>query len=166
MRTLLVIVMLALSGQQANACSCLEPKVKETLKWADVVFTGEAVKVQYVDAVGDKMFGERRIIVTFQVSNYWKGNVGATITLHTVYNQVSCGGYFFKEGEKFIVYAKKHKAKEWLNDGDRHQTLQGAAYPKPEDDILGTGTCARTNHLAGAAKDLKELGPPKVPANK
>jgi hypothetical protein len=164
MKTLMLFLALALVvPSQVLACSCMEPKVQEVLKWADVVFTGEATKVQYVDAQGDKMFGERRIIVTFTVSGYWKGNVQKTITLHTVYNRVSCGGYFFKEGEKFIVYAKETVAKDWLEGEERRPTLQGVALLKPNDRILGTGLCTRTSHLENAEKDLKELGKPKVP---
>ena len=168
MKTLFVCIVLCilLSGQ-AFACSCFEPTISDAFKWADVVFSGEATKVQYVDDVGVGMFGERRIIVTFQVSTFWKGDVGETITLHTVYNRISCGGYFFKQGEKFIVYAKKERAEEWLGDGDFRPVLQGVGYPKPYFDILDTGLCTRTHRLADAdvTGDLKELERlKKVPA--
>ena len=168
MKTLLfVFTMLALSDQQMLACSCREiQKVKDDLKWANVVFTGEVVKVRFIEneVKNENKFGyEYRTIVTFRVSGYWKGKVGQKITLHTFNHGYLCEGHYFKEGEKYIVYATRRKARWWLNDGSTRTILSGVGYPRSHDNILGTSRCSRTRELVRATEDLKELGPPKIP---
>jgi hypothetical protein len=137
--------------------------VEDTLKWADVVFAGEVTNVQYVDTQSDKLFNEPRIIVKFNVSGSWKGDVYKTMTLYTNYNKVSCSGLIVKAGDKFLIYAKQVKAKSWLGDASR-QALKGGKFPKPEDDIFQDGgACGRSGPLLYANEDLKTLGIPKVP---
>ena len=163
MKTLLFVV-IVLWPVEALACSCFQPSVQRALTSADAVFTGEAVEVQYVDRVGDMFFGEKRIIVTVKVSEYWKGNIQETMKLHTVYNRISCGGYFFKKGGKYIIYAYKGKAKDWLASQERRPQLRGIGLPRQDDDIWSTSICTRTIELSGAGEDLKELGQSKIPS--
>ncbi len=162
MKTLFVIATFFSLTGQAFACSCLAPKVSDTLKWADVVFSGEVIKVQYVDAKTENIFNEPRIIVTFNVSDSWKGKVQKTMTLHTRYNMTSCSGLIVKEGDRFLIYAKRVKAGNWLGRGG---ALNGITLPKPEDDILQPGICNRSGLLADADEDLKALGRSKAPTD-
>ncbi|OHA86318.1 MAG: hypothetical protein A3A90_01880 [Candidatus Zambryskibacteria bacterium RIFCSPLOWO2_01_FULL_35_19] len=142
------------------ACSCGPSTVQENVKWADVIFAGEATKVEYIEADSDAL-DEPRIIVTFTVSQFWKGDVRKTIILHTTYNKYSCGGYYFEESQKFIVYAKKYLAEDWLGSG--RPKLSGITYPKPDELVLGTVLCTRTNFLARADEDIKMLGRGETP---
>lgn len=166
MKTLLfsVGVLSLVVPRQVLACTCRELTLDEARAWADVVFSGTVLRIEYVETDGDWLFDDPRIVVTFRVSAYWKGEVGQTITLHTVSNRMSCRGYSFNQGENFIVYAKKGKAKQWFDGGGRRPTLKGIGILKPDDDILETNICSRTNRLANAENDLKALGQPKVAA--
>ncbi len=166
MKIQLFFVMLAslFIGQRANACSCIAASVQEARDWADVVFAGEVTKVQYVDAQSDKLFNEPRIIVTLKVSDAWKGDVQQTMTIHTTYNKVSCGGLIVKVGDKFLIYAKKLKAKDWLRNDDGKRPLKGITLPKPDDNILEDGgACGRSGPVAYAQEDLKTFGKSRVP---
>jgi hypothetical protein len=160
MKTMFVWVLLT---SVALGCSCEPPSVEKVKGWADAVFVGTVSDVQFVDKEGDPAFGDKRIIVTFSVSSQWKGVELKNITLHTFYNQVSCDGYAFKQGQEYIVYAKKHKARLWLGDGDRRAKLDGAVRLNPQDFVFNTSPCARTRRVSYANEDLRQLGRPKAP---
>lgn len=162
----LLVASTALS-QQAIACECIDPRptTEKLLEEADVVFAGEVIDLFWADGdIQMDRFGERRIIVRFEVTHVWKGNLSTIATLHTTTNVSSCSGYHFRVGERYLIFAAKTKASNWLNeDKDRGRvTLRGARYPRPDDIILDTGMCTGTNILWHAAKthfDLDRLKP-------
>jgi hypothetical protein len=96
------------------------------------------------------MVAEPRIIVTFQVYRVWKGRPRRTIILHTVFNKWTCNGYWFKEGEEYLVFAR-------ANDPD-----QAKMFARTKN-TLGVWSCNGTSTLAAAEEDLNELGDGVVP---
>jgi hypothetical protein len=138
------IVFLLIGGSTAQACDCVGPRGKAALDNAKVAFSGKVLKIRYLDR-RESIVGEPRIIVTFQVYRVWKGRPKSTIVLHTVLNKGSCNGYWFKEGEEYLVFAR-------ANDHDETRRFAGAKH------TLGVGTCSGTSLLADAKKALEELG--------
>ena len=132
-----------------SACSCKAQDARTSLPGADAVFSGRVIEVEYVDEKPMRS-GDPRVVVTLEVYRIWKGARAKTIVLHTVYNQASCAGYFFKKGEEFLVVAKK-------ND-----PATAALYPKSTQS-LGVGLCGGTARLTEAATVVRLLGKGKKP---
>src|SRR5690242_9992651 len=82
----------------ANACSCMRPEMPAVLERSSLVFSGNVTKVVALDDAP-----EPGIEVSFSVSQVWKGEPGASPTIRTIHNRRSCNGYFFKEGESYLV---------------------------------------------------------------
>ena len=142
LQAIMIITLLLSLPQDGLACSCLAPRAKKMLEVAAAAFSGKVTKVEYLDA--DEEGVEPRIVVTFEVYRSWKGTPGKSAVLHTVYNKWTCEGYFFKEGEEYLVFAGKN----------RGHTAERFA---PATDTLGTSLCA-TKELARAEEELRELG--------
>lgn len=159
--TILVLVLLTFP-LTAQACSCPRPSAQEAYKDTKVIFAGKVTKVMYVDST-EEGCDEPRIIVHFQVSAYWKGNVQTSMTLHTVENRCSCDGYDFIEGETYLVYANEESAAEWGTKDGAQLSLPADEHLNPEDKILGTSWCSRTNFLLWRLKDVAIFGIPKEP---
>lgn len=123
----------------AYGCVCVTPPEKPTpeeerasLVWhintAFAVFTGEVVELDTNK-------------VKFRVDKIWKGSFGDEIVMETgaidmgggVLTSSSCA-YWFKRGEKYLVFAY----------GDTAAEMQ--AY-----------SCTRTSHLARAGQEIKNL---------
>ncbi|HEX8500199.1 MAG TPA: hypothetical protein VF659_06360 [Pyrinomonadaceae bacterium] len=144
----IVIASLILSlPHDGLACSCLAPRAKKRVEGAAAAFSGKVSKVEYLDPDEERV--EPRIVVTFEVYRSWKGPRDRSVVLHTVYNKWTCEGYFFKEGEEYLVFAGEN----------RGHTAERFA---PAKDTLGTSPCA-TKELARAEEELRELGPGRKP---
>ena len=150
--TILPVMMVVYSvmflPQDGLACSCSGPRGKKALKGAATAFSGKATKVEYLDA--DEPQVEPRIIVTFEVYRWWKGSPKKSVVIHTVYNKWTCEGYYFKEGEEYLVFAYKNRG---------HMAEKFA----PAKDTLGVNYCGATGPLAYAKEELRELGQGRRP---
>jgi hypothetical protein len=105
-----------------------------------------AVKSRRSNALdADEPRAEPRIIVTFEVYRWWKGLPKKSVVLHTIYNEWSCEGYFFKEGEEYLVFAYRN----------REQMAEKFPFAK---DTLGVHLCGGTKLLANANEELREIG--------
>ena len=144
--TIFFVVMLL--PQDGFACKCVGPRGKKALERAAATFSGKVTKVEYLDADGPRV--EPRIIVTFKVYHSWKGPLKKSVVLHTIYNKWTCEGYFFKEGQEYLVVAYKN-----------HEQM--AEKFAPAKDTLGANFCGATMLLANATEDLRELGPGRRP---
>ena len=140
---------LLLGARTAVACDCVGPRGKAALVNANVAFSGKVIKIKYVDN-REQVNPEPRVIVTFRVYRVWKGQPKRKIILHTVFNKWTCKGYWFKEGEEYLVFAH-------ANDSDTAKM-----FPKAKNS-LGVGICGGTFPLADAQGDVKELGAGNVP---
>jgi len=146
---LVFVACLLLGAGTAAACDCVGPRGKDALINAKVAFSGKVIKIKYVDN-RKQANPEPRIIVTFRVYQVWKGKPTNKIVLHTVFNKWTCNGYTFKEGEEYLVFAV-------AND-----SATAKRFPKARN-TLGVSTCGGTYPLVDAQRDLKALGPGRVP---
>lgn len=152
MNKFLVLVFMAcllFGARTAAACDCVGPRGKAALVNANLAFSGKVIKIKYLDN-REQANPEPRIIVTFRVYRVWKGEPKRKIVLHTVFNKWTCNGYWFKEGEEYLVFA-------YASDADAAKM-----FPKARN-TFGVRTCGGTFPLADAQGDVKELGAGKVP---
>jgi hypothetical protein len=143
-----VVSFLLSLSQDGFACSCVGPRGKEALAGAAAAFSGKVVQIERLDA--DEPRGEPRIIVTFEVYRWWKGQLKKSVVLHTIYNKWSCEGYFFKEGGEYVVFAYRN----------REHMAEKFPFAK---DTLGVTLCGGTKVLANANDELRELGAGRRP---
>jgi len=140
----------------ARPCSCIDysPPIAESLRQADVVFSGEVTKLEVLPSwwadtderadaeLLESASGEqpiRVVKVTFAVAKVWKGVSQATVVIRTFFECCVCGSTF-AVGQAYIVYG----------------------YRSHSGDKLWTNICTRTKELRLAAEDLDGLGPPVV----
>jgi len=134
-------VMLAVLSfpRPATACSCSRTSVTDAFARADVVFTGRVVSIRLgIPLEPDAISTADPVLITLDVSGYWKGPVGRVMTVTTRRSEMSCG-FTFQTGRDYLVYADKGEAG------------------------LTTGLCERTSSVTKAADDLKSLGVARVP---
>ncbi|MEP6742682.1 MAG: hypothetical protein ABJB61_09300 [bacterium] len=143
------MVCLLLGAKPALACDCVGPRGKAALANAKVAFSGKVIKIKYLDNPEQKD-PEPRIIVTFRVYRVWKGVLRKTIVLNTVFNKWTCNGYWFKEGEEYLVFARANEAAT-------------AKMFRKEKNTLGVWTCGGTFPLTDAQADVNDLGAGKAP---
>ena len=119
-RTLIVLLLAAISipvvASPCWACSCSydsnatpAERRRAQAKSADLVFYGRADNKYLVDpAPNDGLSGDERIFVRFRVKERYKGDPGRWVTIYTGTTGDTCH-YHFKEGERYTVFAYKHK---------------------------------------------------------
>lgn len=146
MRTLIFIGILLVAGN-LFACDKRQLAPSEALAEADVVFRGVVDNLFYLDHP-EKSEIEPRIVVTFKVSEVWKGTADKIVTIHTTHNKSTCNGYVFKAGEEYLVYSRyNRRADNFL-----------AKLFAPETPTLGIKIYGGTKPISNAAEDVKVLG--------
>jgi hypothetical protein len=134
----------------ASACSCTGPRGDKALPAADAVFLGKVTAVQLLDPYSDTNGVEPRMLVSFEVSRYWKGSSAKQAQLQTFRNKWSCSGYYFATGREYLVVAY------------RNEPGTAARFP-PSDISLGVDICGATRPAVAAEEDLRLLGEGQVP---
>ena len=138
-------LIIAMSILQATppvwACSCEGPRGRKILLAHPAVFAGKATKIHYLAPVEE--YTEPPIVVTFEVYQVWKGPIRRTAVLRTVYNKRSCNGYYFKEGQDYLLAADRVTRDD---EGEGRYELEGIHL------------CGGTRLLSRAQEDLAELG--------
>ncbi len=133
LRHLLGLVFLVVAPYVASACSCVPPGPPlESLEQSTAVFAGKVTEVE--GEVSDTGFFGGELTATFEVTRYWKGVSSSTVQVTTASTGAACG-YYFQEGESYLVYA------------------HGVT------DDLSVNSCSRTRLMENATEDLQELGP-------
>jgi hypothetical protein len=130
---------------RASACSCVAVAGKRALPSAAAMFTGKAIKVEFLEPDTGK--NEPAIVVTFEVAEVWKGPSQETLKLRTTYNRWTCSGYYFKEGMMYFVTA--HQVKP---------LAEGSGI-----ELAGVNPCGGTRELDGAVDLVRDLGPGEKP---
>lgn len=138
---LLVLVMslllVTLDVGPAYACSCMDVPLKNDIRDADAVFSGEVRSIDEDASAGSGgMAAPGRI--TFAVQDSWKGVTAETVDVYGQGDGANCYN-LFEEGEAYLVYASR---------------------AKEADAPLKNVGCGETKPLAGAEADLRLLGPP------
>ena len=136
-----VLISLLQSHHPAWTCSCIGPTGPDILSNNAAVFTGEVTAIEYLEP--DTESSEPPIRVAFEVNEVWKGPVRTTVTLTTIYNKFSCDGYFFKDGQLYLVAA---------------QTVTRDDKESDTAELEGVSLCGGTSVLSDADDNLKEFG--------
>ncbi|EFU38412.1 hypothetical protein PVOR_30428 [Paenibacillus vortex V453] len=131
---LLLVSVYAVKPTDVFACSCAgPPTVPEGLERSAAVFAGKVTKM-----VGPKpklvMSSTDPVVVTFEVTEVWKGELPLKTELTTAISSASCGYDQFAVGSEFLVFG-------YVRSGQ-----------------LQTGLCDGTKLLSAAGKELTELG--------
>jgi hypothetical protein len=131
-----------LSARPARACSCVQEFTRRTVEQAAAVFAGTVRTIDYLEP--DAPTIEPKILVTFDVSEIWKGPTQRTLRLRTTYNKSSCSGYIFQEGASYFV------------------TAFGGSAPSPDGavELEDVNVCGTTTPLGRAGDLVKVLGRP------
>jgi hypothetical protein len=143
---LAAVIGLVEMSQPLWACSCFGPRGQKILDQAAAVFSGRALRVEYLEPDREKR--EPPIRVVFEVREVWKGPVHHSAVVSTVYNKWTCNGYYFKAGEDYLVAAKKLVRED----------MPGGRY-----EVEGIFLCGGTRLLSNAKQDLEDLGEGKRP---
>jgi len=95
----LLIVSSLVAPITVNACTCLRPNTKESLKYADIAFRGELVEHR----------GNRAV---FRVDEWWKGNLGSSVEFEwRDGSHGDCDGFWPKllqVGSKMLVFGARN----------------------------------------------------------
>lgn len=187
---LALIMALSLPGQALASCAA-KPSVKDAAQGASVVFVGRVTKIVRARVAGasytvleEKPKWQKKFddvdLVTFSVSEAFKGVSGATIDIATSADGAAGyrleGGTWLKEGQTYLVYAYRRWEAGTIPD-DLTKKNYGAvaadlraihkAFPKelateinefnsklsPYDATI----CGRTTHISNAARELGQL---------
>ncbi|MET0553882.1 MAG: hypothetical protein ABW221_12640 [Vicinamibacteria bacterium] len=131
-----------LCAQPARACSCSGEFTQKSVDQAVAVFAGTVTDVQFLEPDAPRI--EPKILVTFDVSEIWKGPQQGTLRLRTVFNKFSCSGEAYQRGDRYFVVT--------------HKTNLGAR--KGEVELEDIYACTGTRRLDQATDSLKVLGRP------
>jgi hypothetical protein len=114
--------------------------VVQEFERADAVFAGRVVEMT-TDSVAGAAELRGYIVVTFDVSQVWQGDVDSTARVRTGSGGANCG-YGFARGQDYLVYATQVEA-----------------------DLV-TSLCTLNKPLADASADIAafQSGPPRSPA--
>jgi hypothetical protein len=130
-------LLVTLDAGPVYACSCADVPLKNDIRDADAVFSGE---VRSIDEEaffgGGPMAAPGRI--TFAVQDSWKEVKTETADVYGQGDGVNCYN-LFEEGEAYLVYASR---------------------AKEADAPLKNVACGETKPLVSAEADLRMLGPP------
>lgn len=91
-----IVFMLVWASPVALACSWVALPLKYSYKDAQLMFAGRAVDVQIGDGI--------QLIAIFEVEEWFRGNLGRKVAVHSSIDGGSCG-FYFKQGEKYFVHA-------------------------------------------------------------
>ncbi|MFD0587158.1 hypothetical protein ACFQZE_03995 [Paenibacillus sp. GCM10027627] len=126
------------SPKPVYACDCAIPTdVQEEKLNHDAVFEGTVAGYKKPGKLFNKSTADKATW-TFNVHQVWKGKVASTIAVKSALHSASCG-YQFKEGDRYLVYARK------------------------TGDSLEVSLCSRTTLISSAGQDLAILGAGTVP---
>src|SRR5689334_19743349 len=100
----------------AAACTCvsvarLEDPVRAALKSSTAVFRATVVSSDLLPERTD-MRGRRRYRITMRVAESWKGNVGATVTLHDLEPGMDCMGSDLRIGKEYLLFTYQESAED------------------------------------------------------
>jgi hypothetical protein len=109
----LVSLMLGFSfASPVMGCTMVnQPTPREELKLAAVVFRGTVLKSEQL-AMHPEMRGRQRFRVTLRVSEYWKGNLGETVTLYDLAPGADCMGQGMRPDKEYLIFASEEGARD------------------------------------------------------
>lgn len=143
----IIALVLSIHTPKAEALSCLADSfsVEYQRDHAAAIFAGKVTNIKVIDPDSFMPQG----LVTFEVSKYWKGDIGKTITVASSLKAWSAQNDFYTVGNEYLVYANA------VPENDIAKTVSG--------NLLAIVDCGRTGPLVSAQADIAVLGEGKVP---
>lgn len=140
------MMMITLNQKEVFALSCARATVQEDIDATSIIFAGKVTNIQTATP-------EKAANATFEVSEYWKGNVNKNMTVGGIYtwNGTTNPPIYFKVGENYLVFAKS------VPNDDSSKNI-------PNNLIAGID-CGRTTLLSSASELKTTLGSSKVFSN-
>lgn len=122
----------AVPPSPAGACSCANGDPRDRLTAADGAFIGELVGRRETGPLGSIVSSGRDVIYTFEVADVFKGDLGATVDVHSPAEGVSCG-FEVTPGEEIgvLLEASGGKWQSGLCGQIEPRELRAAAAPLP-----------------------------------
>jgi hypothetical protein len=149
---------IALDASPASACSCAEPlEPGIALAGADVVFEGtprDAVALE-ADLGVDGYSGARRF--DFEVSRYFKGQLGPDVSVFTIDQSSACGRNYPLD-EPHIIYARYSESGLLTDYACSRSRPSGLA--SDDGSVLGAGV-APDPAVASRDDDVENAGDPE-----
>jgi hypothetical protein len=99
----LAAVLFCLSGL-VRACSCVEQSQESARSAAYAIFDGTVTDVHHFESEEQRK-QYSRTLVTFKLTQSWKGPGGSYIQVHAAERALTCDSYKFELGRRYIVYA-------------------------------------------------------------
>ncbi len=132
------LLLVTLDVGPAYACSCMDLPLKNDIRDADAVFSGEVRSIDEEASAGGSGIMAAPGRITFAVEDSWKGVTVETVDVYGQGDGANCYN-LFEEGEAYLVYASR---------------------AREADAPLKNVGCGETKSLAGAEPDLRLLGAP------
>ena len=127
-----LVARLVLWPQPVLACSCMQsPAPQEAMAGSVAVFAGTVTNIQQPSGLTQSSADPS--LVTFEVSQVWKGPEFTNLQIQTAQSSASCG-FDFEFGRDYLVYASGTEAE------------------------LSASLCSRTTLLTNAEADVADLG--------
>jgi len=128
----------------ASALSCAPATLQQQIDRATVIFAGKVTSMQ--TATSDKAAN-----ASFEVTEYWKGQVGKKITIGGIYAWTGNANPppYFVVGNTYLVFA--------------HSVPNSAETKNIPDNLFASINCGRTTLLASANEEKVALGEGKIP---
>jgi hypothetical protein len=102
---LLIIGLMIWAAPAVYPCSPDIKSHRQDYRKAKAVFVGRVISVEAPSDVPEKLRGYVDKKVTFSVEKRWKGANNPTISVLASYGPVTCHGFEFREGERYLVSA-------------------------------------------------------------
>ncbi len=139
-------IVLISGGHKALALSCIPTTFQEHIDNATVIFAGKVTNIQTATS-------EKAANASFDVTEYWKGQVGNKITIGGIYawTGVPNPPPYFKIGETYLVFAK---------------SIPNAVSAKNiPNNLIASIDCGRTKLLTSSTEERTALGQAKIPTD-
>ncbi len=144
---IIVVILLISLSVSAQASKCIPATLNEAYKEAEIIFSGTASKVHYLEKhdITPNMALCGSKIATFKISKVWKGGTKKNLDVFSGDGCLSLGS-IFEEGKDYLVYAYPKSSERMRKGKNRNYEHE-------------TGACMRTAPLDSteAQKDIKQL---------
>lgn len=143
---IVAMTMITVNQKEVFALSCAQSTVQEDIDAASVIFIGKVINIQAATS-------EKEASATFEVNEYWKGNVNKNITVGGIYtwDGTTNPPIYFKVGESYLVFAKS------VPNIDSSRNIP--------NNLIASIDCGRTTLLSSAGELKATLGSSKVLLN-
>jgi hypothetical protein len=155
-----LLLLLGLASSAASACSCIQGEIGQEYAAATVIFRGSVKNVTQLPSRADMQ--RARFAVTFSVKEYWKANLGNSITLYVIDPGPDCIGAHFDWHADYVVFAKTGVSDDYkMGNAFWYGWLD--LLPKGKEFLTVNASCSPTSATKHAGNTLRSLGQGKKP---